>query len=207
MFAEVLTPDQLAVLSALTPVASLREFYLAGDTALGLRHGHRRSIDFDWFRQDAFDDRALLRSLERQFDRVEVLQASEETVYVRLMGITASFFRLPYALLQPVEPTPWGFGLASDEDIAAMKLEAVAGRGSRKDFIDLYVLCAAGLRLERVQYGVGRNEAYHRVRALSFFDDAEREPMPDMLTALDWGEVRSFFEREAARLLARGIGD
>src|SRR5262249_10062114 len=45
------------------------------------------------------------------------------TVHVRIAGVSASFFRLPYPLIAPVEPTPWGFGLAADADIAAMKLE------------------------------------------------------------------------------------
>jgi hypothetical protein len=99
-----------------------------------------------------------------------------------------------------------------DQDIAAMKLEAIAGRGSRKDFVDLFVLIRAGLTLEDVfqlfdrKYGTGRTERYHRLRALSYFEDAEREPMPEMLVPLEWSEVRTFFEREAKRLLAEGIG-
>jgi hypothetical protein len=102
-----------------------------------------------------------------------------QSVYVRLLGVTTSFFRLPYPLLAPVEPTEWGFGLASDRDIGAMKLEAVAGRGSRKDFVDLWLLCREGLALEAVfdlfekKYGTRRTERYHRLRALTYFADAE----------------------------------
>jgi hypothetical protein len=55
------------------------------------------------------------------------------------------------------------------------------------------------------KYGVHRTEFYHRLRALSYFDDAERQPMPDMTVECDWGEVRSFFESEAGRLLAKGL--
>ena len=63
------------------------------------------------------------------------------TLYVTLLGVTTSFFAYSYPLLEPIEATPWGFGLAGLSDIAAMKLDAAAGRGSRKDFIDLYFLC------------------------------------------------------------------
>lgn len=80
MHTEVLTADQLEVLDALKPVRGLQAFYLAGGTALALRHGHRRSIDFDWFRRDSFDERQLLRSLERRFDTVEVLPSGEDTL-------------------------------------------------------------------------------------------------------------------------------
>ena len=211
MHAEILTADQIAVLERVKPLRALRRFYLAGGTALGLRHGHRRSVDFDWFRPDAFSGRRLTTSLEDRFGAIERLPSGPSTLYVRLYGVTASFFKLPYELLEPVEPTPWGFGLASDRDIAAMKLEAIAGRGARKDFVDLYLLCTKGLALEAIfdlferKYGAGRIERYHRLRALAYFDDAEREPMPDMIAPIAWADVRAFFEKEAARHLGEGI--
>ena len=104
------------------------------------------------------------------------------------------------------------FGLAADLDIAAMKVEAVAGRGSRKDFVDLRMLCATGLGLDEIldafdrKYGTGRVERYHRLRALAYFEDAERQPMPEMLTAFEWDEAKRFFALESARLLREGIG-
>jgi len=205
---EILTEPQLAVLDRLRSVATVGEFYLAGGTALALRHGHRRSIDFDFFRRDAFDASGLALQLAKVFPEFERLPTGQDTLYVRLSGVTTSFFSYPYPLLEPVEPTPWGFGLASDSDVAAMKIEAVAGRGSRKDFIDLRLLCRRGLTLDAAfelfdrKYGTGRTDRYHRLRALAYFEDAESEPMPDMLIAFDWPEARRFFTAEAARLLA-----
>lgn len=213
MHEEILSPDQVAVLERLTGVAAVGEFYLAGGTALALRHGHRRSVDFDFFREEPFDGRALSDRLAESFDDFERLPSGRETLYVRLAGVTTSFFRLPYPVLSPTEPTPWGFALASDRDIAAMKLEAIAGRGSRKDFIDMFVLCRDVLTLEDVfsafesKYGTGRSERYHRLRALDYFADAEREPMAEMLDSLTWGEVTTFFRAEARRLLEAGLAD
>jgi len=207
---EILTAPQLAVLDGLTSVPAAREFYLAGGTALALRHGHRRSVDFDFFRATTFDAQDLLLALERAFGTLERLPAGERTLYVRLSDVTTSFFHYPYHQLEAAEPTPWGFGLASDADIAAMKIEAIAGRGSRKDFIDLRVLCRAGLTIDAAfdlfdrKYGTRRTERYHRLRALAYFDDAEREPMPDMRVPFDWDEARRFFTAEAARLLEAG---
>ena len=207
----VLTADQLAVLEALKPAGVLRGFYLAGGTALALRHGHRRSVDFDFFRADAFDTERLFAELDVLASPAERLPAGSDTVHVRLRGVATSFFRYRYPLLEPEEPGPWGFGLASDLDIAVMKLEAVAGRGSRKDFVDLRVLCLRGLRVEDVfaafdrKFGASRTERYHRLRALAYFEDAEREPPPDMLLPFDWSEAKRFFAGEAARLLGAGI--
>lgn len=208
MHNDILTPSQLAVLDGLTSVPAVGEFYLAGGTALALRHRHRRSIDFDFFREDTFDSQGLVLALDQEFSGLERLPTGEKTVYVRLLGVTTSFFHYPYRMLDDVEPTSWGFGLASDQDIAAMKIEAIAGRGSRKDFVDLRVLCSADLTIETVfdlfdrKYGTHRTDRYHRLRALAYFDDAEREPMPDMLLPFDWEEAKRFFTTEASRLLA-----
>lgn len=208
MHPEILLPTQLAVLDGLTAIPAIRDFYLAGGTALALRHGHRRSIDFDFFRPTPFDTRGLTLVLERAFTEFESLPTGEQPLYLRLSGVTTSFFHYPYRLLEAVEPTSWGFGLASDADLAAMKIEAIAGRGSRKDFIDLRVLCRSGLTIDAAfelferKYGTQRSDRYHRLRALSYFDDAEQEPMPDMLMPFDWPETKHFFTTESKRLLA-----
>ncbi len=208
MHAEVLTASQLAVLDGLKPIPAVREFYLAGGTALALRHGHRRSIDFDFFRPTSFDVQQLALALERAFADFERLPTGEQTLYVRLVRVTTSFFLYPYPRLEDAEPTPWGFGLASDADIAAMKIEAIAGRGSRKDFVDLRVLCRTGMTLDGAfglfdrKYGTQRSDRYHRLRALTYFDDAEREPMPELLVPFDWDEAKRFFTAEATHLLA-----
>jgi Nucleotidyl transferase AbiEii toxin, Type IV TA system len=210
---DILTTTQLAVLDGLKPIPAVHEFYLAGGTALALRHGHRRSIDFDFFRATSFDVQDLMLTLDRAFGDVERLPTGDETLYVRLLRVTTSFFRYPYPLLDAVEPTPWGFGLAADADIAAMKIEAIAGRGSRKDFIDLRILVRSGLTLDAAfdvferKYGTRRSDRYHRLRALAYFADAEREPMPDMRMPFDWNETKHFFTAEATRLLAEETGE
>ena len=213
MHTEILNQAQQEILDGLASLQVLAEFYLAGGTALALRHGHRRSVDFDWFREDPLDSRRLVVALDQAFESVERLPSGEHTLYVRIHGVTASFFRFPYPLLASTTPTPWGFGLASDQDIAAMKLEAIAGRGSRKDFIDLYLLCQQGLNLEEAfnlfeqKYGVTRVERYQRLRALTYFDDAEREPMPEMLRPVNWRSVRDFFRQETRRWLASEVDE
>lgn len=207
MHTEILSPTQRALLDGLKAVADLGEFYLAGGTALALRHGHRRSVDFDFFRPTRFDGDALLRRLSAAFQTLERLPGDADTVSVRLHGVETTFFHYPYQLLDALEGTPWGFGLAADSDIAAMKIEAVTGRGSRRDFIDLRVLCGAGLTLGAIfdlfdrKYTASRINRYHRLRALCYFTDAEEEPMPDMLIPFDWPEARQYFTTEAMRLL------
>ena len=133
-------------------------------------------MDFDFFRATAFSVEDLLRALERTFGSLERLSADHDTLCIRLSGVSTSFFRYPYRQIENPERTLWGFGLATDSDVAAMKMEAIAGRGSRKDFVDMRVLCRAGLTIEAAfdlferKYGTRRTERYHRLRALAYFD-------------------------------------
>jgi hypothetical protein len=51
-YAEILTERQRKALRLLGPRTAPDGFYLAGGTAIALHLGHRRSVDFDWFRAD-----------------------------------------------------------------------------------------------------------------------------------------------------------
>jgi hypothetical protein len=96
--------------------------------------------------------------------------------------------------------------IADPDDIAAMKLAAIAGRGSRKDFVDLYFYARDVASLERVFDGFREKyrgvsvDAYHLLRSLTFFEDAEADAMPELLAVVTWNEIRSFFVAEARRL-------
>lgn len=207
MHTEVLSSAQGVVLDTLRPILQDRPFYLAGGTALALRHGHRRSIDFDFFSASRFDVNELVATLADAFDEFEQDVANESNLVGKLLGVSASFFYYKYPLIKEPEPTVWGFSLGSDEDLAAMKIEAITGRGSIKDFTDLFYLCRSGMKLETAfeffdqKYGLARTERYHRLRALTYFEDADEEDMPDMLVPFDWEEAKQFFRDEAVRLI------
>jgi hypothetical protein len=113
-----------------------------------------------------------------------------------------SFFRIAEPFVY--ETTPYRFfRLAATHDIALMKLVAISGRGSRKDFVDLYTILRGGWRLQEYfdalprKYAEGRANSYHILKSLTYFEDAEREPMPRMLEPFDWEECKRFFVREA----------
>jgi hypothetical protein len=205
VFRGVLTEAQQTVLELLSRVGEVRTFYLAGGTALALHLGHRRSGDFDFFRRKDFLPQSLLSSL-RETGMVQVLQEATGTLTVMLREVSTSFFHYDYPLLRPPHESPWNLSLADPEDIAAMKLAALAGRGSRKDFVDLYVYTREVAPLEqtfsrfREKYRGVSTDPYHLVRSLTFFEDAEAEPMPDLLAPLAWDQVTAFFRAEATRL-------
>lgn len=79
------------------------------------------------------------------------------------------------------------------EDIAAMKLEAIVGRGRKKDFIDIAFLLEhfplnKMLGMYQKKYPAGLK--YLVMRSLVYFDYAEENPMPVMLKPLSWDEAK-----------------
>jgi hypothetical protein len=206
MFATILSAGQQAVLERLSAVAAVRTFYLAGGTGLALQVGHRRSLDFDFFRPQPFDPNDLLR----QFEHVGTLvarRAEVNTLTVDIEGVSTSFFAYSAPLLRPLLASPWSINLAAIADIAAMKLSAIAGRGSRKDFVDLYFICVQALSLTEVlqlfdeKFRGVPYERYHVLKSLTFFDDAEVEPMPEMAQPASWEDIKQFFLTEVPALL------
>ena len=177
---------------------------LAGGTGLALQFGHRLSRDLDFFGNRDFDGVRLADSLAR-VAAVTVLGRSAGTLHVRLAGSRLSFLELQRPLLFPGTPYR-GIIVADPRDIAAMKVLAIAGRGSRKDFVDLHFFIRSGGSLESVFRwihrrfkGIDFNE-YHLLRSLVFFEDAESEPMPRMLRRAAWADIKRTMGAEVKRL-------
>jgi hypothetical protein len=142
---EALGRSQRSLLPRLAPLARQQGFYLAGGTALALQLGHRRSVDFDWFREDPIGDPLRLAAdLRAAGLRFETDRVEKGTLHGRASGVRVSFLEYGYPLLKPLREVE-GLRLAALEDIAAMKLAAVAQRGSKKDFVDVFALgrCSA----------------------------------------------------------------
>jgi len=94
--------------------------------------------------------------------------------------------------------------LAGIEDIAAMKLEAIAGRGSKKDFVDMFFILNQ-FTLEQIfsfhalKYGVGLSNQYHHLKSLVYFNDADEEAMPLMTSPLNWDMVKAKIRTSASK--------
>ena len=178
---------------------------LAGGTALALQIGHRYSEDLDFFRPGSFDVEELLARTARIGD-VRVLTRTGNTLDVLLTGLRISFFQTQAPLLFP-DIEYRGLRLADLRDIAVMKVVAIGGRGSRKDFVDLYCLLKGGVKLPEILSLVERRftnidyNAYHLQKSLVWFEDAEAEPMPQMIRAVEWQWVRREIE-DAVRAMS-----
>ena len=96
--------------------------------------------------------------------------------------------------------------VADIRDIAAMKVDAIATRGTKRDFVDLYFICNSGCPLEKVlriydqRYGELASNMIHIQKSLLYFSDAEPEEMPQMLKKISWDQIRKYFEDEVRKL-------
>ncbi len=206
MYENILPEKSKNLLAALNceSAPELNGWVLAEGTGLALQLGHRQSEDFDFFRTDDMDVRELHTVLSR-IGRYETLVDIDHSLNVIMQKVKLSFFRIREPFLH--EPIPWMFaGIADYRDIALMKLLAISNRGSRKDFIDLYMLLTGGLKLTTLmdefalKYGEDRMNYYHVLKSLTWFEDAEKEPMPRMLTKFSWKRCRAYFEEQARRI-------
>ena len=116
--------------------------------------------------------------------------------------------------LKAVPPMEHGIAVAALLDLATMKLAALSRRGLRRDFWDLSEIVRRGgvpleqaCRAYRQRYGVAEADLYHVFRALTWFEDAERDSAyPAGLTEPAWREIKAFFLRAAPPLLAMDFG-
>ncbi len=142
MHPKVLSAEAWKTVRSLASGGWLDSWVLAGGTGLALHLGHRYSKDLDLFGSQSFDPAKLAQSLST-IGRVRVQQIAEDTVHLELSGLRVSFPRAQTPLLFPGTPYR-GLTVADPRDIALMKVIAIGGRGSRKDFVDRFFYLKTG---------------------------------------------------------------
>jgi len=200
---ETITPATEDILRALRDRTVLEGAYLAGGTGLALRFGHRRSVDLDFFLKEPFSEDALLQCIQ-PMPGVVVVARAPQTLHLTVQGVRVSFLGYAYPLLFPPAPF-FDVPVADPRDIACMKITAIASRGTKRDFIDLYAACdrfglASLLDLFAKKFiGTGYSKL-HILKSLTYFADAEKDPLPHMLVPVDWRDVKKFFQLEVPPL-------
>lgn len=137
----------------------------------------------------------MLSNLQAEDLPIRDAQVEAGTLIGRIEGVKVSFFEYGYPLLDSLDEwSEYGTDIASPRDLGAMKLLAVAQRGSRKDFVDVHELLENGAVLGRMLEdfrGKFKSDPVSALRGLTYFDDAETEPMPEMMLERDWPSIRA----------------
>ena len=204
MFTKSIDEKTKRVLEKIKREEFLKNFYLAGGTALAIQLGHRKSIDLDFFSQELF----LISKMKKELSVIGkyiLEKEDEETLDGSLDNIKISFFRYDYKQLYPFVKFE-GIKLADERDIACMKIDAISSRGSKKDFIDFYFLLEKYNLAELIiffeqKYSDIKFNKMHIFKSLIYFDDAEDEPMPIMIKEIKWEEVKNKIIEETGKLV------
>ncbi len=184
-------------------------FYLAGGTALALQIGHRTSLDFDFYVDHPFDPLTQVQKLSTPAKKIKVTTQKQDTLLAVVNNIQVSAFFYPYKKLKPLIKTEY-MSLASLEDIAAMKLLAIAQRGKKRDFIDMFFLCQRFSLRDIIGFCEKKFpsfDPYNGLRGLIYFDEAEKETPRFALSykkRINWLEIKEFFLKTAQKHMRRG---
>ena len=190
---------QQQLLIQLGPAMKDQGFYLAGGTALALYFQHRLSVDLGWFTPAFLGDVMSLASKLQAIVDLTVTEISAGTLHAISNQVRLSFFEYHYPLLKAISfEERFACPIASLDDIACMKLSAVAQRGSRKDFIDIYTLAKRHRPLSELLSLYQKKFAVEGIAnvlyALVYFDNAEEEPLPQRWEG-SWKELKQSFRK------------
>jgi predicted nucleotidyltransferase component of viral defense system len=190
-------------LKSLMFLEALRPFYLVGGTSLALQLGHRVSIDLDLFTTEPFDKSELMDLLNAHFEDVSLESEGPSMLITNINQVKVDFVKMGYPILFPPLEIE-GVRMLNIQDIAPMKLKAIAQRGSKKDFYDIYFLLdllplPEMLRLFSEKFK--QQEIFHVIKSLAYFEDAEQYADPKVFDAkVTWKKVKNRVFKEVQRL-------
>lgn len=193
LYLETVESSTLELLKKLQQLPVLEQTRLVGGTALALQLGHRKSIDLDFFGTVDCEAEYLRESIAGIASLTILKESPHIHIYI-VDGIKVDIVNYKYPWLDDVV-VEQGLRLASVSDIAAMKITAIIGRGTKKDFIDIAFLLHH-FSLEEILhfYAAKYNDSsvFMAMKSLAYFDDAEADPMPDMFVNQSWQQVKAY---------------
>lgn len=182
---EILPEPQQEIWPLLAPAPRL-SFVLYGGTAVALYLGHRRSVDFDFFRSKPLDKKELEASFEFMRD-AQTIQENENTLVVIAQmpsgPVKVSFFGdLSIGRInEPLQTKDSTLLVASLEDLLATKLKAIMDRAEAKDYRDISAILSAGVSLEKALAAfakIYRKDPGLPLRAMGFFKGGDLPSLP-----------------------------
>lgn len=194
---ETVTARAFALLKFIQAQPVFSDMRLVGGTSLALQYGHRESDDLDFFGNMGLEMEELLEILQGQ-GGIKQLKNSRFIKVLSVNNTKVDFVEYNY---------PWiskpllidGTILAGVEDIAAMKIAAITGRGSRKDFYDLDLLLSMYSMDEILGFYTKKfidASLYLALKSLVFYEDADQEKDPVLIHKRKWTEVKNNIEQK-----------
>ncbi|HEY4195847.1 MAG TPA: nucleotidyl transferase AbiEii/AbiGii toxin family protein [Mucilaginibacter sp.] len=190
---ETVEPATLGLLKKLIALPELSAFRLVGGTALSLLLGHRKSVDLDFFTDQPLDKEILVPALEDAFGRIITTNERSKNIYQCIIqNVKVDFVSVRDPFLNPVQIIDY-IPFADVKDLIALKLNAVKGRGVKKDFWDIAKLLEIYSFENLFQFYHDRytyDDTFAVIRSVIYFTDAENTSAPESLDGMIWEKVK-----------------
>ena len=194
-------PHTLELLKKIMEKPALSGFHLAGGTSLALQTGHRISVDLDFFGNRPFESQEILDELH-DLAPVTILSQSKNILVLNVREVKVDFVNYRYPLIFPILEEN-GIRLITPPDIGAMKLTAIAGRGRKRDFYDLYFLLRQYSLQEIMKFYLQKfddGSEFMIVRSLTYFEDANQDEDVVLLKEkVKWDQVKKTISDEVKK--------
>ena len=195
---QTVQPDTLELLKTLMRLPILSDMRLVGGTALALQYGHRRSVDLDFFGHTTENVDELTEAIREEVGHIQTLSATKRIKVFNIQNVKVDIVNYDYPWIDDAV-IEGDIRMASPKDIAAMKVNAVIGRGTKKDFIDIFFLLQHYTFDELLQFYKKKYPDGSEFRALlsmAYFADADLQAMPYMYENIEWSDIKQRIRKE-----------
>jgi predicted nucleotidyltransferase component of viral defense system len=203
---EAVEPHTFSVLKQLMEIVNLKNFSLVGGTALSLYYGHRQSVDLDLFSTTPFENQDIVNALEKKFETSFVNRTTNPRfgIFGFVDEVKIDLIIHPHPLIRPKLNID-EIRMFSIEDIIAMKVQAILGRGKKKDFWDVAELLIHFTIDDFIQYHKEKYASQNLLitvpQAITYFADAEESEDPISLKNQTWDSVKDFINSKVREYL------
>ena len=202
---QTVEPRTFSILRELMEIPEMQDFHLVGVTALSLLYGHRISEDLDLFTNIKFENETVANSLTKKFeDNIIIRSSSNFGIFSFIENVKVDIIRFPHPFIRPIQIID-GIRMFSVEDIIAMKVQAILGRGKKKDFWDVAELLdhytvADFVKFHKEKYTT-QNLLITVPQAITYFDDADESEDPTSLKNQTWQSVKNKIQKKVRQYL------
>ena len=195
---ETVEPATLELLRKMVALPELKSFRLGGGTALSLLFGHRKSVDLDFFTDQPLEKEIFVSALTDSFGRiVSVNERSKHIYQCIIQNVKVDFVSVSDPFLNPVQIID-KIPFVDTKDLIALKLNAVKGRGVKKDFWDVARLLQDYSMSDLFRFYYDRytyDDSSSLIRSIIYFKDAENTIEPESLDGMTWEKAKKIITK------------
>lgn len=204
---QAIKSNALSILKRVMNMKEFNTFSLVGGTTLALKYGHRVSVDLDFFSYENYDTTIIESALQKEFANKLKLQVQKPKwgIFCFIDDVKVDIIHYPHPTIYEPE-TIDDIRLYSSPDIAAMKINAILGRGKKKDFWDLAELLLHYTLEELISFHQQKYPSQNLLitipQAITYFDDAEESEEPVSLKDQTWSSLKKFIQKKVREYLS-----